>query len=64
VAETLASNHIKLVPDILVNGKDGGSGGMIDALIGNDLLRKLQTEAVKEKDQPKKKEDGSEKRTE
>src|ERR1700744_1349267 len=31
VAETLASNHIKLVPEILVSGKNGeGNGGMID----------------------------------
>jgi len=36
VAETLAANHIKLVPEILVSGKNGESGGgMIDALIGN-----------------------------
>jgi len=37
---------------------------MIDALIGTELLKKLQSEAMKEKDQPKRKEDGSEKRTE
>ncbi|MCC8408848.1 flotillin family protein [Mucilaginibacter sp. UR6-1] len=42
VAEALASNNIKLVPEILVSGKDGGSGGMIDALIGNEMLKKLQ----------------------
>jgi len=68
VAETLASNHVKLVPDILVNGKNGEGNGMIDALIGNDLLRKLQNEAMKEKDQPKesskRKDEGSDKRTE
>lgn len=44
VAEALASNNIKLVPEILVSGKDGGSGGMIDALIGNEMLKKLQKE--------------------
>jgi uncharacterized membrane protein YqiK len=34
VAEALANAGIKLVPDILVSGKDGGNGsGMIDALI-------------------------------
>lgn len=44
VAEALASNGVKLVPEILVNGKDGGSGGMIDALIGNEMLKKLQKE--------------------
>ena len=42
VAEALASNGIKLVPDILVSGKDGGGNGMIDALIGNEMLKKLQ----------------------
>ncbi|MCD8741745.1 flotillin family protein [Mucilaginibacter roseus] len=44
VAEALASNNIKLVPEILVSGKDGGSGGMIDALIGNEMLKKIQKE--------------------
>ncbi|GAA4922008.1 SPFH domain-containing protein [Mucilaginibacter defluvii] len=44
VAEALASNNIKLVPEILVSGKDGASGGMIEALIGNEMLKKLQKE--------------------
>lgn len=65
VAEALASNHIKLVPEILVSGKNGdGGNGMIDALIGNEMLKKLQADAVKQSDQPKKKEDNSDKRTE
>src|ERR1700733_5416746 len=42
VAEALASNGIKLVPEILVSGKDGGGNGIIDALIGNEMLKKLQ----------------------
>jgi len=42
VAEALASNGIKLVPEILVSGKDGGGNGMIDALIGTEMLKKLQ----------------------
>jgi len=42
VAEALASHGIKLVPDILVSGKDGGGNGMIDALIGSEMLKKLQ----------------------
>src|SRR6202789_849072 len=51
VAEALASNNIKLVPEILVSGKDGGGNGMIDALIGNEMLKKLQrhNEAAEEK---------------
>jgi len=64
VAETLASNHIKLVPDILVSGKNGEGNGMIDALIGNEMLKKLQAESEKQKDQPKKKDSNSENRTE
>lgn len=45
VAEALAAHGIKLVPEILVNGKDGnGSSGLIDALIGNEMLKKLQKE--------------------
>lgn len=42
VAEALAAHGIKLVPDILVSGKDGGSSGMIDALIGAEMFKKLQ----------------------
>jgi len=65
VAETLAANHIKLVPEILVSGKNGESGGgMIDALIGNEMLKKLQAENGRSKDQPKKKDDNSDNRTE
>ncbi|MBS1532985.1 MAG: flotillin family protein [Bacteroidetes bacterium] len=63
VAETLASNHIKLVPEILVSGKTGEGNGMIDALIGNEMLKKLQTESLKQADQPKNNEDSSDKRT-
>lgn len=45
VAEALASNGIKLVPEILISGKDGnGSGGLVDALIGTELFKKLQQE--------------------
>ncbi|MGY4538905.1 putative membrane protein YqiK [Mucilaginibacter sp. UYNi724] len=45
VAEALASNGIKLVPEILVTGQNGGGNGMIDALIGTEMLKKLQREA-------------------
>ncbi|MDO3624879.1 SPFH domain-containing protein [Mucilaginibacter sp. BT774] len=66
VAETLATNNIKLVPEILVSGKNGESGGgMIDALIGNEMLKKLQAENGKAKDHPKRKDDNnSDNRTE
>lgn len=42
VAEALASNGIKLVPEIMVSGKEGGGNGIIDALIGSEMLKKLQ----------------------
>jgi hypothetical protein len=43
VAEALATNGIKLVPEILVSGKENGAGnGIIDALIGSEMLKKLQ----------------------
>jgi uncharacterized membrane protein YqiK len=42
VAEALATNGIKLVPEILVSGKEGGGNGIIDALIGNEMMKKLQ----------------------
>jgi hypothetical protein len=51
------------VPDILVSGKNGEGNGMIDALIGTELLKKLQNEAMKETT-PKKKEDTTDKRSE
>src|ERR1700761_9593983 len=44
VAEALAAHGIKLVPDILVSGKDGANNGLIDALIGSEMLKKLQKE--------------------
>ena len=64
VAETLASNHIKLVPDILVSGKTGEGNGMIDALIGSEMLKKLQVESEKQKEQGKMKDSGEEKKAE
>ena len=48
VAEALAAAGIKLVPDILVSGKDGGGNGMIDALIGSEMFKKLQKENEKD----------------
>ena len=46
VAETLAANHIKLVPEILVSGASGQGNGLIDALIGSEMLKKIQSETV------------------
>jgi hypothetical protein len=39
VAEHLASNGIKIVPEILIQGAAGGSGSMVEALIGTELLK-------------------------
>ncbi len=47
VAEALAVNGVKLVPEILVSGKDGGNSGLVDALIGTELFKKLQSESEK-----------------
>lgn len=44
VAEALAAHGVKLVPEILVSGKDGANNGLIDALIGSEMLKKLQKE--------------------
>ena len=47
VATTLAANKIQLVPEILVSGVSGGSGGgIVDAMLGNMLndQRRAQSE--------------------
>ncbi|MES2279154.1 MAG: SPFH domain-containing protein [Bacteroidota bacterium] len=44
VAEALAQNGVKLVPEILVSGQNGGGNGLIDALIGSEMLKKLKEE--------------------
>jgi hypothetical protein len=40
------------VPEILVSGKDGGGNGMIDALIGTELFKKLKEDNAR-KDEAK-----------
>jgi uncharacterized membrane protein YqiK len=40
VAEHLAKNNVKIVPEILVQGSQGGNGGLVEALIGTELLKK------------------------
>ncbi|WP_462265365.1 SPFH domain-containing protein [Mucilaginibacter sp.] len=45
VAEALAANGVKLVPEILVNGgSQNGGNGLVDALIGTEMFKKLQKE--------------------
>ena len=46
VAQALAANHVKLVPDILVSGTAGTNGSLVDVLLGsmlNDKLKKSET---------------------
>ena len=47
ITETIGVNHIKIIPEILFNGGDGGSGsnGPISALLGFELLNKVQEKA-------------------
>ena len=45
VAEALAANGVKLVPEILINGGgQNGGNGLVDALIGTEMFKKLQKE--------------------
>lgn len=41
VANALATNHVKLVPEILVNsaGGNGSGNGLLDALLGAEILK-------------------------
>jgi len=39
VAEHLSKNGMKIVPDILIQGASGGSGSIVDALIGAEILK-------------------------
>jgi uncharacterized membrane protein YqiK len=48
VAEALAQNGVKLVPEILVSGNNGGGNGIIDALIGTELFKKLKEDNAKQ----------------
>lgn len=46
IAESLGKNHVKLVPDILITGKDGGGNGMLDALLYAEFFKKAQDKAI------------------
>ncbi len=48
IAGALADHNIRLVPEILVNGggSQGGSGGIVDALLGNMLKDRLHETAA------------------
>lgn len=42
IAESLAKHNTKIVPDILITGKDGGSNGMLDALLYAEFFKRAQ----------------------
>jgi len=44
IVKFLAENNIKIVPEILVNAAEQGEGGMLAALMGNELFKNLKKE--------------------
>jgi uncharacterized membrane protein YqiK len=48
ITEEIGKNGIKIIPEILITGGDGGSNGPISGLLGMELLKQIQ-----EKNQPK-----------
>lgn len=55
IFENLSKNHTKLVPEILIQGKEGNGNGMVDALLASEVIKDWKKqEAAKE--QPKKEE--------
>lgn len=57
VADSLAKNHIKLVPEILVTGKEGSGNGMLDALLATEYFKDMKSKQVPTKDENKDKPD-------
>ncbi len=55
VAEHLAKNNVEIVPRILIQGSGASGGGIVDALISNELLKKsgLFDKEKKDKEQDK-----------
>ena len=46
IAKNLASHNIKLVPDILITGKDGGGNGMLDALLATEYFKSAREKVI------------------
>ena len=42
IAEEIGKNHIKVIPDIIMNGGNGGSDNPISGLLGMQLLEMLE----------------------
>lgn len=43
ITEEIGKNHIKIIPEILITGGDGGSNGPISGLLGMELLQMIQS---------------------
>ena len=50
VMESIGVNNIKIIPEILISGGEGGSNGPISGLLGMQLLDQIQTKNTKSKD--------------
>lgn len=48
IAESLAKNNIKLVPEILVTGKDGSGNGILDGLFAMELFKEAKRKSAAE----------------
>lgn len=46
IAEFLAVNKTKLVPEVLITGKDGNGGGMVEALLATEFLKGKKSELL------------------
>lgn len=42
ITEMIGTNHIKLIPEILISGSENGGGGAMNGLLGLELLRMVK----------------------
>jgi uncharacterized membrane protein YqiK len=47
ITEMIGTNGIKIIPEILITGGDGGSNGPISGLLGMELLKQIQDNKTK-----------------
>lgn len=57
IAESLAKNKVKLVPDVLITGQNGGGNNMLDALLATEFFKKAQEKQLEPKKEETKKEE-------
>jgi uncharacterized membrane protein YqiK len=55
VTEMIGTNGIKIIPEILIQGGDGGSNGPISGLLGMELLNQIKEKSAQETSKPKSK---------